>query len=107
MKNFSGTIIKFYCLDQSIYAVAEEYENGTIVDREGYSVDSMTDAELQQLISAGGVFTEADTDIPKQTLKTVLQTCKDIAMIVVTDEAVELQHCDKKYARLRKAFGMK
>lgn len=89
-----GTVITIYSVGKAIYAVSEDYENGTVCDSEVYNLDGMTDREVEELINVGGVYTISDMpDIKSHQIK---ESGIEIASSVITDEGVELQSCSKK-----------
>ena len=106
-KKFTGAEVRFYQIDnETVYAVSEEYECGKITDREIYNVLAMTDAEVVELVNAGGTYTETDT--PKVKLDWIKENGKEIAISVILgagyDSAVELQSCNTEIPKIKNAF---
>ena len=106
-KKFTGAEVRFYQIDnETIYAVSEEYERGKVTDCEIYNVLAMTDAEVAELVNAGGVYTEADA--PKVKAAWIKENGKEIAISIIVgsgyDSAVELQSCNTNIDKIKNAF---
>ena len=106
MKRFSGTLVTVYLTDENaMYAVAEEYSRGKIIDAEIYAVDSMTDPELQELLSVGGVYVSADA--PAVSAQWIKENGTELASSCITAEGVEFQTIRTDNSRIKQALELK
>ena len=106
MKKFNGTIVTVYLVSgNAVYAVAEEYQRGKPFDAEIYAVDSMTDSELQELLSVGGVYVSSEA--PKVSALWLKENGTELASSCITDEGVEYQTINTDHSRIKQALELK
>ena len=103
-KAFTGMIVRIMQIDkETIYAVSEEHIKSKVIDCAFYDITAMTEQEIRELITVGGVFTNCPT--PKIHLDWLKENGKEVAFSMISDEGVELESCNTDIPKIKNAFN--